>query len=90
MLPTFDERNRNLIVNINGRLVPRVEAGVSPFDSVVPGGDAMWEGLRLYDGCSCPFDMAPNRQSMKPLFCTSNLLSGLTRTTISPPIPLVT
>src|SRR5215211_6286830 len=50
MLQKFDERNRDLIVNINGRLVHRNEAGVSPFDSVVQGGDAVWEGLRLYDG----------------------------------------
>ncbi|MBX3424516.1 MAG: aminotransferase class IV [Pirellulales bacterium] len=50
MLQKFDERNRNLIVNVNGRLVHRDEAGVSPFDSVVQGGDAVWEGLRLYDG----------------------------------------
>jgi branched-chain amino acid aminotransferase len=50
MLQTFDRRNEGLIVNINGRLVPRAEAGVSPFDSVVQGGDAVWEGLRLYDG----------------------------------------
>ena len=50
MLQTFDERNRNLLVNINGRLQHRDEAGVSPFDSAVQGGDAVWEGLRLYDG----------------------------------------
>jgi branched-chain amino acid aminotransferase len=50
MLQHFDERNRNLIVNINGRLVHRDEAGVSPLDSVVQGGDAVWEGLRLYHG----------------------------------------
>jgi branched-chain amino acid aminotransferase len=50
MLQRFDERNRNLIVNVNGRLVHRDEAGVSPFDSAVQGGDAVWEGLRLYDG----------------------------------------
>src|SRR5690606_18894895 len=50
MLQQFDERNRNLIVNINGTLSHRDEAGVSPFDSVVQGGDAVWEGLRLYDG----------------------------------------
>jgi branched-chain amino acid aminotransferase len=50
MLQTFDERNRHLVVNINGRLVARDEAGVSPFDSVVQGGDAVWEGLRLYEG----------------------------------------
>ena len=48
MLQTFDERNRNLIVNVAGRLAHRDEAGVSPFDSVVQGGDAVWEGLRLY------------------------------------------
>jgi branched-chain amino acid aminotransferase len=46
----FDERNRNLIVNVAGRLVHRDEAGVSPFDSAVQGGDAVWEGLRLYSG----------------------------------------
>jgi branched-chain amino acid aminotransferase len=37
-------------VNINGRLVPRDEAAISPFDSAVQGGDAVWEGLRLYNG----------------------------------------
>jgi branched-chain amino acid aminotransferase len=50
MLQTFNEKNRELIVNINGRLVHRDEAGVSPFDSAVQGGDAVWEGLRLYQG----------------------------------------
>src|SRR6185369_9045246 len=50
MLQKFDERNRNLIVNINAELVHRDQAGVSPFDSVVQGGDAVWEGLRLYNG----------------------------------------
>ena len=50
MLQLFDERNRDLTVNVNGRLLHRDEAGVSPFDSVVQGGDAVWEGLRLYDG----------------------------------------
>src|SRR3954471_21151313 len=50
MLQKFDERNRDLLVNINGRLVHRDQAGVSPFDSVVQGGDAVWEGLRVYGG----------------------------------------
>lgn len=50
MLQSFDERNRNLIVNINGSLVHRDQAGISPFDSAVQGGDAVWEGLRLYNG----------------------------------------
>ena len=50
MLQSFDPKNADLIVNINGRLVHRDEAGVSPFDSAVQGGDAVWEGLRLYGG----------------------------------------
>jgi branched-chain amino acid aminotransferase len=50
MLQQFDPRNRDILVNINGRLVHRDEAGISPFDSVVQGGDAVWEGLRLYEG----------------------------------------
>ena len=50
MLQPFDERNRDLIVNVNGKLLHRDEAGVSPFDSAVQGGDAVWEGLRLYEG----------------------------------------
>ena len=50
MLQKFDERNRDLIVNINGQLIHRDKAGISPFDSSVQGGDAVWEGLRLYRG----------------------------------------
>src|SRR3954469_16714495 len=50
MLQNFDERNRDLIVNINGELLHRDKAGISPFDSAVQGGDAVWEGLRLYRG----------------------------------------
>jgi branched-chain amino acid aminotransferase len=50
VLQGFDERNRDLIVNVDGRLTHRNEAAISPFDSSVQGGDAVWEGLRLYDG----------------------------------------
>jgi branched-chain amino acid aminotransferase len=50
MLQKFDEKNRELVVNINGELVHRDRARISPFDSAVQGGDAVWEGLRLYDG----------------------------------------
>src|SRR5213083_2120433 len=50
MLQKFDERNRDLIVNINGELMHRDKAGISPLDSAVQGGDAAWEGLRLYNG----------------------------------------
>jgi branched-chain amino acid aminotransferase len=50
VLQKFDERNRDLIVNVNGALVHRDQARISPFDSAVQGGDAVWEGLRLYNG----------------------------------------
>src|SRR5262249_16941910 len=50
MLQVFDERNRDVIVSVGGRPGHRDKAAVSPFDSAVQGGDAVWEGLRLYQG----------------------------------------
>ncbi len=50
MLQRFDERNRDIIVSVGGRLTHRDRAAISPFDSAVQGGDAVWEGLRLYRG----------------------------------------
>src|SRR4029453_706023 len=46
----YDERNADLKYWVNGILRHRDEPGISPFDSVVQGGDAVWEGLRLYEG----------------------------------------
>lgn len=45
-----DSRNANIVVHVGGQLKPRADAAVSVFDSVVQGGDAVWEGLRVYDG----------------------------------------
>jgi hypothetical protein len=49
-----DPRNEHLLVWIGapgrGRLLPRDMAGVSPWDSSVQGGDACWEGIRVYRG----------------------------------------
>jgi branched-chain amino acid aminotransferase len=50
MLQQRNPRNDDLMVNINGELVHRKQAAISPFDSAVQGGDAVWEGLRLYNG----------------------------------------
>src|SRR5712691_297804 len=50
VLQGYDERNRDLIVSVAGQLTHRDQAAVSPFDSAVQGGDAVWEGLRLYNG----------------------------------------
>jgi branched-chain amino acid aminotransferase len=48
--PTTDPRNADILVHVAGELLPRSEARVSVFDSSVQGGDAVWEGLRVYDG----------------------------------------
>ena len=50
MLQQFDPRNADLKIYVGDRLYPRSEAKVSVFDSVVQGGDAVWEGLRVYRG----------------------------------------
>jgi len=50
VLQSFDEKNRDLLIYIDGALIHRDEAGISPFDSLVQGGDGVWEGLRLYNG----------------------------------------
>lgn len=48
--PTVDPRNEDILVHVAGELLPRSRARVSVFDSSVQGGDAVWEGLRVYDG----------------------------------------
>lgn len=50
MQQRYDPRNADLLVNVNGVLTHRDQARISPFDSAVQGGDAVWEGLRLYGG----------------------------------------
>lgn len=50
MQQTFNPANKDILVNIDGELVHRDQARISPFDSAVQGGDAVWEGLRVYDG----------------------------------------
>ena len=50
MLQSYDQRNADIVYWVNGVLRHRGEPGISPFDSVVQGGDGVWEGLRLYQG----------------------------------------
>ena len=50
MKQSYDPRNADIQVNIDGNLVHRDEAKVSVFDSLVQGGDGCWEGLRVYQG----------------------------------------
>jgi branched-chain amino acid aminotransferase len=46
----IDPRNLDILISVNGRLVPRAEASVSVFDSGFILGDGVWEGLRLVKG----------------------------------------
>ncbi len=46
----LDPRNADIVVHVGGELRSRADARVSVFDSVVQGGDAVWEGLRVYNG----------------------------------------
>lgn len=50
MLQSFQPKNKDIQIYVKDRLYPREAAKVSVFDSVVQGGDAVWEGLRVYQG----------------------------------------
>jgi branched-chain amino acid aminotransferase len=45
-----DPRNEEVLIYINGELVPRAEAKISVFDSGFLIGDGVWESMRLHDG----------------------------------------
>ena len=45
-----DARNEDILIYLDGKLVPKAEAKVSVYDSGFMLGDGMWEGLRLYNG----------------------------------------
>ena len=61
MLQKFDPRNKNIKVWIDGALYKREDAKISVFDSLSQGGDAVWEGLRVYDGRIFSLDEHLNR-----------------------------
>ena len=72
-------KNADLLVHVGGRLWPRAEAKVSVFDSSVQGGDAVWEGLRVYNGKI--FRLAEHLDrlmaSAHALVGTSNILASI-------------
>jgi len=61
MIQQFDTRNKDIKVWINGDLLHRDQAKISVFDSAVQGGDAVWEGVRIYDGRIFCFEKHLNR-----------------------------
>ena len=78
-----DARNEHVLVWIgapkgHGKVVPRAAAGISPWDSVVQGGDACWEGLRVYRGKILCLE-----QHLRRLFKSARALGFYTGTTTS-------
>ena len=45
-----DARNQDILIYVDGQIVPKAQAMVSVYDSGFMLGDGVWEGLRLYDG----------------------------------------
>ena len=48
-----DGRNEDVLIYVNGALMPRAEASISVFDSGYLVGDGIWEGIRLHRGRLC-------------------------------------
>ena len=44
-----DIRNEDILIYLNGKIVPKNQAVVSVYDSGFMLGDGVWEGLRLYN-----------------------------------------
>jgi branched-chain amino acid aminotransferase len=61
MLQKFNPANGHIKVFIKDRLYSRADAKISVFDSSVQGGDAVWEGLRIYNGRAFAFSDHVNR-----------------------------
>ena len=45
-----DRRNEDILIYVDGQIVPKAQATVSVYDSGFMLGDGVWEGIRLYDG----------------------------------------
>ena len=43
-------KNNDILIYIDGEMYSRDKAKISVFDSLVQGGDGVWEGIRVYDG----------------------------------------
>ena len=48
-LESHVEKNKNILIYVDGKLMPRDEAKVSVYDSGFMMGDGVWEGIRLYN-----------------------------------------
>ncbi|XP_058076422.1 branched-chain-amino-acid aminotransferase-like protein 1 [Magnolia sinica] len=85
--------NEKLIAWVGDELMPRESAKVSVFDSVVQGGDAVWEGLRVYNGKvfkldehldrlfdsakALAFNNVPSREEVKEAIFSTLITNGM-------------
>lgn len=93
-LPTLPvPSNEKILVWVGDKLLPRESAKVSVFDSVVQGGDAVWEGLRVYNGKifmldehlhrlfdsakALAFNNVPNCEEIKKAIFTTLITNGM-------------
>jgi branched-chain amino acid aminotransferase len=97
MLQKFNPKNSSIYIHVGGKLLPRDEAKVSVFDSSVQGGDAVWEGLRVYQqGIFCltkhldrlqasahalAFTNVPTHQEVKRAIAETLKANGMTHDT---------
>jgi branched-chain amino acid aminotransferase len=72
----IDRRNADILIYLNGAMVPREDARISVFDAGFGLGDGVWEGLRLHHGALLFLD-----QHLDRLFRGANAigLKGLDR-----------
>ena len=59
MIQKYDKRNNDIKVFINDKLYDRLDAKVSVFDSLVQGGDGVWEGREISS-------LRPQRRNLWP------------------------
>lgn len=85
--------NEKLLAWVGDEIVPRENAKVSVFDSVVQGGDSVWEGLRVYNGKifkleehldrmfdsakALAFENVPNRDEIKEAIFKTLIRNGM-------------
>ncbi|KAK4852608.1 hypothetical protein QYF36_025443 [Acer negundo] len=85
--------NKNLLAWVGDEIVTRDSAKVSVFDSVVQGGDAVWEGLRVYNGKifkleehldrlfdsakALAFENVPTREEIKQAIFRTLIMNGM-------------
>lgn len=82
-----DERNKDVLISINGELFHRSEAKISVFDSGYLVGDGVWEAFRVHNGQMVFIDEHLNRlwQSAKVIginltFSKAELVGQIQRT----------